>query len=82
MTRGSAGDRSRRNRHRLRRPARTSTRPPKKSRIEYRAEARVRDPLLADRFATWPSMYGLAEGEVDLLTADRPTGDLFEEAVG
>ncbi len=32
--------------------ARTSTRPPKKSRIEYRAEARVRDPLLADRFAS------------------------------
>ena len=60
----------------------TNTRPPKKSRIEYRAEARVRDPLLADRFATWPSTYGLAEGEVDLLTGDRPTGDLFEEAVG
>jgi glutaminyl-tRNA synthetase len=62
--------------------ARTSTRPPKKSRIEYRAEARVRDPVLAERFAAWPSTYGLAEGEVDLLTSDRPTGDLFEEAVG
>ena len=41
----------------------------------------MRDPLLAERFATWPSVYGLAEGEVDLLTGDRPTGDLFEEAV-
>jgi glutaminyl-tRNA synthetase len=59
-----------------------TTRPPRKSRIEYRAEARVRDPLLADRFATWPAMYGLTEGDADLLTADRPTGDLFEEAVG
>jgi glutaminyl-tRNA synthetase len=62
--------------------ARTNTRPPKKSRIEYRAEGRIRDPVLADRFATWPSTYRLAEGDVDLLTGDRPTGDLFEEAVG
>jgi glutaminyl-tRNA synthetase len=62
--------------------AKTNTRPPKKSRIEYRAEARVRDPLLADRFATWPSTYGMGQGEVDLLTGDRPTGDLFEAAVG
>ena len=41
----------------------------------------MRDPLLADRFAAWPATYGLTEDEVDLLTADRPTGDLFEEAV-
>jgi glutaminyl-tRNA synthetase len=64
------------------RTSRPNTRPPKKSRTDYRAEARVRDPVLADRFATWPLMYRLAEGEVDLLTGDRPTGDLFEEAVG
>jgi glutaminyl-tRNA synthetase len=63
-------------------PQKASTRPPKKSRIEYRAEARARDPLLADRFAAWPVTYGLTEEEVDLLTSDRPTGDLFEEAVG
>jgi glutaminyl-tRNA synthetase len=61
--------------------ASTKTRPPKRSRIEYRAEARTRDALLADRFAAWPSTYGLPESEVDLLTGDRPTGDLFEEAV-
>jgi glutaminyl-tRNA synthetase len=60
----------------------TITRPPKKSRIEYRAEARARDPLLADRFTTWPATYGLAADEVDLLTSDRGTGDLFEETVG
>jgi glutaminyl-tRNA synthetase len=59
----------------------TTTRPPKKSRIEYRAEARVRDPVLAERFATWPSIHGLPEGDVDLLTGDRPTGDLFEAAI-
>ncbi len=64
-----------------RKAARANTRPPKKSRVEYRAEARVRDPLLADRFATWPSKYRLGDTEVDLLTADRPTGDLFEDAV-
>jgi glutaminyl-tRNA synthetase len=61
---------------------RTNTRPARKSRIEYRAEARKRDPLLADRFAAWTVAYDLTEDEVDLLTADRPTGDLFEEAVG
>jgi glutaminyl-tRNA synthetase len=60
--------------------SRTSTRPAKRSRIEYRAEARVRDPLLADRFATWSALYGLPEGDVDLLTGDRPSGDLFEAA--
>ncbi|MDP9073721.1 MAG: glutamine--tRNA ligase/YqeY domain fusion protein [Actinomycetota bacterium] len=62
-------------------PSRTSTRPPKRSRIEYRAEARVRDGRLAERFATWSSIYGLSEDEVDLLTGDRPSGDLFEAAV-
>jgi glutaminyl-tRNA synthetase len=59
----------------------TRTRPAKKSRIDYRAEARVRDPLLADRFTTWSSIYGLSESEVDLLTGDRPSGDLFVAAI-
>ncbi len=63
-------------------PARPGTRPPKKTRIEYRAEGRVRDPLLAERFAAWPARYGLTGSDVDLLTGDRPTGDLFEAAVG
>jgi glutaminyl-tRNA synthetase len=61
--------------------ARPARRPPKKSRTEYRAEGRVRDPVLADRFATWPSTFGLAEDEVDLLTGDRATGDLFDDTV-
>ena len=64
------------------RTAKTNTRPPKKSRIEYRAEARVRDPCWPTGSPPGPRGTGWAEGEVDLLTADRPTGDLFEEAVG
>jgi glutaminyl-tRNA synthetase len=63
------------------RPAKTTTRPPRRSRVEYRAEGRVRDPVLAERFRTWPSIYELAEGEADLLTGDRATGDLFEATV-
>ncbi len=62
--------------------AKAKTRPPKKSRVEYRAEARLRDPVLADRLAAWPSAYGLSEEDADLLTGDRPTGDLFVEAIG
>jgi glutaminyl-tRNA synthetase len=58
-----------------------STRPPKKSRTEYRAEARRRDPVLAERFGAWPAAYGLSEADADLLTGDRATGDLFEGAV-
>ena len=65
-----------------RRSSKARTRPPKKSRAEYRAEARARDPLLAERFATWPSRYDIPQADVDLLTADRGTGDLFEAAVG
>ena len=58
-----------------------TTRPPKKSRTEYRAEARRRDSVLAERFSAWPARFGLAESDVDLLTGDRATGDLFEAAV-
>ena len=63
------------------RSAKAKTRPPKKSRTEYRAEARLRDPVLGERFATWPATYGIPEDDVDLLTGDRATGDLFLAAV-
>jgi glutaminyl-tRNA synthetase len=63
------------------RAARPATRPPKKSRLEYRAEGRLRDPVLADRFATWPALFQLGQDEVDLLTGDRTTGDFFEDTV-
>ncbi len=58
------------------------TRPPKRSRVEYRAEARVRQPVLAQRLARWPAEYGISEADADLLTGDVVTGDLFAGAVG
>ena len=61
--------------------AKAKTRPPKKSGTEYRAEARRRDPVLAERFAAWPPAHGLSVADVDLLTGDRATGDLFEGAL-
>jgi glutaminyl-tRNA synthetase len=63
------------------RSAKSRTRPPKKSRTEYRAGARRRDPVLGERFVEWPAAFGLAEDDVDLLTGDRATGDVFLAAV-
>jgi glutaminyl-tRNA synthetase len=57
------------------------TRPPKKSRVEYRAEARLRDPVLADRLAVWPEAHGISPSDAELLTGDRATGDLFTAAI-
>ncbi len=65
-------DRSRRRRRRYERQPGANTRPPKKSRVEYRAEARVRDPLLADRFATWPVEVRVRGGRSRSLDS-RPT---------
>lgn len=62
-------------------PSRATTRPAKRSRAEYRAEARRRDPVLAERFATWPDVHGLSEGDADLLSGERDSGDLFLAAV-
>ena len=61
--------------------AKAKTRPPKKSRTEYRTEARLRDPVLASRLAEWPAAHGIGDDVADLLTGDRPTGDLFLEAI-
>ncbi len=61
--------------------AKSKTRPPKRSRAEYRAEARARDPELARRYETWPAAHGISEAEADLLTGDRVTGDVFAAAV-
>ena len=63
------------------RSAKSRTRPPKRSRAEYRAEARVRDEVLAGRFARWPAEHGISEADADLLTGDRATADLFASAV-
>ena len=61
--------------------AKARTRPAKKSRTDYRAEARLRDPLLAERLAAWPAEHGIPADVADLLTGDRTTGDLFLAAV-
>ncbi|HUR22979.1 MAG TPA: glutamine--tRNA ligase/YqeY domain fusion protein, partial [Acidimicrobiales bacterium] len=61
--------------------AKARTRPPKKSRTEYRAEGRLRDPVLAERLAAWPAEHGISADVADLLTGDRATGDLFLAAV-
>jgi glutaminyl-tRNA synthetase len=63
------------------RSAKSKTRPPKRTRAEYRAEARVRDELLAERFARWQAELGLSEADADLVTGDRATADLFAAAV-
>jgi glutaminyl-tRNA synthetase len=57
------------------------TRPPKRSRVEYRAEARLREPVLADRLARWPAEHGISDADADLLTGDLATGDVFITAV-
>jgi glutaminyl-tRNA synthetase len=64
------------------RSAKSKTRPPKRSRVEYRAEARARDAELAERYARWPSEHGISEADADLLTGDRVTSDLFASALG
>ncbi len=61
--------------------AKARTRPPKKSRVDFRAEARLRDPVLAERLAVWPSAHGISTDDADLLTGDRATGDLFLGAI-
>lgn len=63
------------------RSPKAGTRPPRKSRVEYRAEGRLRDPVLAARYAEWPAAYGVSEADADLLTADVAVGDLFAAAV-
>ena len=61
--------------------AKAKTRPKSRSPVEYRAEARARDPVLAasqDKFATLP---GVSEEWAELLSGDRATAALFDETV-
>jgi glutaminyl-tRNA synthetase len=60
--------------------ARAKTRPKGRSPAEFRAEARVRDPELAARLDRYQGL-GLGAEQADLLTGDRASGDLFEQAV-
>nr|HEX4318603.1 glutamine--tRNA ligase/YqeY domain fusion protein [Kofleriaceae bacterium] len=59
--------------------AKAKTRPKLKSGPEYRAEARVRDGVLADAYAAAKPLVG--EEQADLLTGDRATAALFEAAI-
>jgi glutaminyl-tRNA synthetase len=60
--------------------ARVSTRPPRRSKAEYRAEARARDPELAAALARFRAL-GIADDEADVLSGDRATASLFAESV-
>ena len=65
-----------------RKTARANTRPPKKSRVEYRAEARFETLCWPTASPPGPRSTGWGRATSISPTADRPTGDLFEDAVG
>jgi glutaminyl-tRNA synthetase len=56
------------------------TRPPRRSRAEYRAEARARDPELAAALVRLRGQ-GLTEDDADVLSGDRATVALYDETV-
>src|SRR5262249_36701402 len=58
---------------------RASTRPPRRSKAEYRAEARARDPELTAALERFRSL-GVPEDEADVLSGDRSTVTLFSDA--
>jgi glutaminyl-tRNA synthetase len=59
--------------------AKAATRPKGKSPIEYRNEARARDPELAVAYARAQEL-GISTKDADLLTGDRATATLFLES--
>jgi glutaminyl-tRNA synthetase len=54
---------------------------PRKSRAEFRAEARAASPHLLARHAAYVKEHGLSEDEADLLSADAATAAYFDAAV-
>ncbi|HEX9399345.1 MAG TPA: glutamine--tRNA ligase/YqeY domain fusion protein [Anaeromyxobacter sp.] len=54
---------------------------PRKTRAEFRAEARAADPELARRYAHYVKVHGLSEDEADLLTGDPAAAAYFDAAV-
>jgi glutaminyl-tRNA synthetase len=54
---------------------------PRKTRAEYRAEARAANPALEKRYALYTKEHGLAQEEADLLTGDPATATYFDAAV-
>jgi glutaminyl-tRNA synthetase len=61
-------------------PGETSA-PPRKTRAEFRAEARAANPGLEERYAFYTKAHGLAQDEADLLTGDPVTAAFFDAAV-
>ena len=54
---------------------------PRKTRAEFRAEARAANPELERRHALYTKEHGLSEEEADLLTGDPATAAYFDAAV-
>jgi glutaminyl-tRNA synthetase len=54
---------------------------PRKTRAEFRAEARAADPELVKRYALYTKEHGLSQDEADLLTGDPATAAYFDAAV-
>jgi glutaminyl-tRNA synthetase len=54
---------------------------PRKTRAEFRAEARAANPALEKRYAFYTKEHGLSQDEADLLTDDPSTAAYFDAAV-
>ncbi|HEX9049323.1 MAG TPA: glutamine--tRNA ligase/YqeY domain fusion protein [Anaeromyxobacter sp.] len=55
--------------------------PPRKTRAEFRAEARAASPELERRYRAYAKEHGLSQDEADLLTADPATAAYFDAAI-
>jgi Asp-tRNA(Asn)/Glu-tRNA(Gln) amidotransferase B subunit len=55
---------------------------PRKTRAEFRAEARAANPSLHARYAAYTKEHGLSQDDADLLTGDPATAAYFDAAVG
>jgi glutaminyl-tRNA synthetase len=54
---------------------------PRKTRAEFRAEARTANPELAKRYVLYTKEHGLSQDEADLLTGDPATAAYYDAAV-
>jgi glutaminyl-tRNA synthetase len=63
-------------------PAVVAPSAPRKSRGEFRAEARAANPALLARYLAYVKELGLSEEEGDLLAGDPVTATYFDDAIG
>jgi glutaminyl-tRNA synthetase len=68
-------------RARERRAAPDAAAPPRKTRAEFRAEARAANPELGERRVLYAKEHGLSQDEADLLTGDVATAAYYDAAV-